>query len=187
MQQIQSFIITFIIIIENTCLLIVKKVNPCDLLKETCRDATTMMSGMKCVSWDKVKKLFLLCFAVSWDKWSVTYRFLLREMSSWRLGVWVGFEVMTFLNTNIDNYSKSYIKNNKPVNIAQVLILNLSIDFFFFKIHWALNFSYSRTSYRTITTNVAWNQCYFIWACSQLLKLHLFHYVRLTIHQIFGI
>ena len=35
---------------------------------------------------------------------------------------------MTFLNANIDNYSKSYIKNNKPVNIAQVLILNLSIS-----------------------------------------------------------
>ena len=41
-----------------------------------------------------------------------------------------GVGVMTFINANIDNYSKSYIKNNKPVNIAQVFILNLSINFF---------------------------------------------------------
>ena len=31
---------------------------------------------------------------------------------------------------NIDNYSKSYTKNIKPVNIAQVLILNSYINFF---------------------------------------------------------
>ena len=32
--------LTCFFIIENTCLLIAKKVNPCDLLRETRRDAT---------------------------------------------------------------------------------------------------------------------------------------------------
>ena len=50
-----------------------------------------------------------------------------RHCDVWGLGG--GVIVMTFLNANIDNYSKSYIKKNKPVNIAQVLILNLSIIF----------------------------------------------------------
>ena len=60
---------------------------------------------------------------------------------------------ITFLNANIDNYSKSYIKNDKPVNIAQVLILNLSISFFK-KNTLSLCFYHSGNC-RTITTKVA--------------------------------
>ena len=42
---------------------------------------------------------------------------------------------MTFLDANINN-SKSYTKNGKPVNIVQVLILNL-IYLVFIKKHCA--------------------------------------------------
>ena len=46
-----------------------------------------------------------------------------------------GVGIMTFLDANINN-SKSYTKNGKPVNIVQVLILNL-IYLVFIKKHCA--------------------------------------------------
>ena len=61
--------------------------------------------------------------------------------------------VMTFLNIKIDNYSKPYIKNNKPLNIAQVLILNLSI--ICNKKNTLSLFLYHSGNCQTITANVA--------------------------------
>ena len=76
-----------------------------------------------------------------------------RHCDIWGLGGWGGggVGVMTFLK--IDNYSKSYIKNNKPLNIAQVLILNLSI--IFNKKNTLSLFLYHSGNCQTITANVA--------------------------------